>query len=174
MNDRYEALRSSYKPEMIKVLFVGESRPAGGAFFYSGNSTLSRYTQKAFELVLDKKFSTPVAFLKEFRALGCYLDDLALEPVNNLKNARERTTKLRLYIPNFAQRLQAYGPTAIIVVKRSIVRLVEQGVKQSGISVEHNMFFPLIHPARGHHNRYVEELSSVLRELIQVKLLSHS
>jgi hypothetical protein len=35
-----EALRLSYKPEHIKILFVGESAPASGKFFYKGNSML--------------------------------------------------------------------------------------------------------------------------------------
>jgi hypothetical protein len=65
------------------VLFVGESPPAGGAFFYRANSKLYDATREAFET------ATPALrreddVLAAFQRLGCYLDDLCLAPVNHV------------------------------------------------------------------------------------------
>jgi hypothetical protein len=37
----FEELGNHYKPDVIEVLFVGESRPAGGTFFLSGIQSLT-------------------------------------------------------------------------------------------------------------------------------------
>ena len=81
-SSRFEILRSRYRPAAIKVLFVGESPPAGGTFFYLGNSILARHTQRAFQEVYRAKFTGPCEFLTAFAGLGCFLDDLCLSPVN--------------------------------------------------------------------------------------------
>ena len=45
-NNTYENLRNHYKPDKVEVLFVGESRPQGGTFFYQGDSTLFIWVMK--------------------------------------------------------------------------------------------------------------------------------
>ena len=47
-NDR-ERLRESYRPERVRVLFVGEAPPASGAFFYRRDSGLYRALSTTFE-----------------------------------------------------------------------------------------------------------------------------
>jgi hypothetical protein len=39
-----EVLRGRYRPDVIRVLLVGESPPAGGTFFYAANYNLYRAT----------------------------------------------------------------------------------------------------------------------------------
>ena len=85
-----ERLRRRYRPQRIRLLFVGESAPAGGTFFYAENSTLYFETREAFA----KQFREELAnrsFLDFFRGLGCYLDDLCLEPVNHLPDPASPT-----------------------------------------------------------------------------------
>ena len=33
-----EKVRQSFKPEKVSILFIGESAPASGSFFYTGDS----------------------------------------------------------------------------------------------------------------------------------------
>lgn len=40
-----EELRRKYRPDKVLALFVGESAPAGGTFFYAGNSQMYRYVR---------------------------------------------------------------------------------------------------------------------------------
>jgi hypothetical protein len=76
MSEHVEAIPTRYRPELIETLFVGESTPYGGAFFYSGNTQMLRYMQRAVESVLGKSGD----FLDAFKAYGWYLDDLVLSP----------------------------------------------------------------------------------------------
>ena len=50
-----EELRRRYRPETVRALFVGESPPAGGTFFYAANSNLYRFTEQAFRAALGQK-----------------------------------------------------------------------------------------------------------------------
>ena len=44
-----ESVRARYRPERILTLFVGESAPHSGKFFYLGNTALKRHMQEAME-----------------------------------------------------------------------------------------------------------------------------
>lgn len=43
-----ETIRSTFRPDRIDVLFVGESAPTAGTFFYKGDSSAFREMRKAF------------------------------------------------------------------------------------------------------------------------------
>ena len=74
-----ERLRRRFLPERVRVLFVGESPPAAGSFFYAADSELYRATRDAFEAALPR-FRNVDTFLKAFAESGCYLVDLSLDP----------------------------------------------------------------------------------------------
>jgi hypothetical protein len=42
-----EAVRAQYRPQRIATLFVGESPPASGKFFYYGNTALAHNMEAA-------------------------------------------------------------------------------------------------------------------------------
>ena len=90
-----ERLRRRFQPPVVRVLFVGESPPAGGTFFYSANSILYEATKEAF-LRGVPKLVRGANFLERFRAIGCYLDDLCPEPVNQWKLTNPLAKKKRL------------------------------------------------------------------------------
>src|SRR5690242_19723225 len=83
-----EALRLKYRPPVAYTLFVGESAPASGRFFYHGNTLFTRYMQNAFDAAYGH--STDVPFLMRFKSFGWYLDDLVLTPVNDVKDRKDR------------------------------------------------------------------------------------
>ena len=56
-----ELVRERFRPERITTLFVGESAPASGDFFYYGNSGMTRYMQRAMGHIGDN-------FLESFKA----------------------------------------------------------------------------------------------------------
>ena len=86
MQEPVETLRACYRPERIKTLFVGESPPINGRFFYDGNNPLLTFMSEAIESALPGEGN----FLNRFRENGWYLDDLVLTPVNHLKPAPRR------------------------------------------------------------------------------------
>ena len=81
-----EQVRQRYRPERITTLFVGESAPFGGGFFYYGNNAMLRHMQRAVTPVLRDSDD----FLESLKAQGWYLDDLVLTPVDYLTSAERR------------------------------------------------------------------------------------
>ncbi|MCL4065697.1 hypothetical protein M3484_03830 [Pseudomonas sp. GX19020] len=86
-----EKLRHSYRPEKVRVLFVGESAPAGGSFFYKGYGGV--YSE--FRRVLAAIPGADIDFLSAFKANGMFLDDLILEPVHYLTPSERRMHRER-------------------------------------------------------------------------------
>jgi hypothetical protein len=116
-----EFTRARYRPDRITTLFVGESAPASGAFFYHGDSAMLRYMQRATEAALGIESGV---FLERFKALGWFLDDLVLTPVNAMPKA-QRVTKCLAAQPSLTERIRAYQPLAIVTLLLSIKEIVE-------------------------------------------------
>lgn len=125
MSETPEELRARYKPAPVRVLFVGESPPVGGTFFYAGDSKLFFATKTAFERALG---NLPDADFREaFRSLGCYLDDLCLRPVNHLKltspeQKRERLAERRAGEAALAERMRELNPSASTATFKTLWR----------------------------------------------------
>lgn len=109
-NYAYEKLRDQYKPDNVDVLFVGESRPQGGTFFYQGNSALYRETKKAFDEFLNEDVFT----LNKFQNWKCWLYDICEDPVNGLAD-HDRNAEIQLNIPRLIDIIETLNPRAIIV-----------------------------------------------------------
>ena len=121
-----EELRRSFQPSRITTLFVGESPPRSGKFFYSHNTGLYRAIKQAFNGSND--------FLSDFSARGFYLDDLSLIPVNGMA-PRERSEQCKASIPSFSRRLREYQPASIVILLRSIDKWVREAAAQAKLEV---------------------------------------
>ena len=110
------------------MLFVGESPPAGKTFFYWGNSKLFNCTQKAFQIVYGSSCGNGDDFLKFFRTLGCFLDDLCAEPVNRLEASVKKQKRME-GICSLRSRLALMDPAAIVVVMKDIQKPVQQAME---------------------------------------------
>src|SRR5271169_4155676 len=116
-----EATRAKFHPERITTLFVGESAPASGDFFYSsGNTAMLQHMRSAVEDALGKGSD----FLERFKAYGWYLDDLVLTPVNDLTKPSERKAKCLQAQNSLADRIAEYQPRAILSLLLSIQKIV--------------------------------------------------
>lgn len=93
--DQFQQIRLKYLPVIAKVLFIGESPPSGGAFFFLGKSILFNTTKVVFEEFHKKHFPVPFDFLNFFKNSGFFIDDLCHEPINQIKDPIFRE-KLRL------------------------------------------------------------------------------
>jgi hypothetical protein len=153
-----ELLRAEYRPPQVRVLFVGESPPANGAFFYLGNSNLSRYTAEAFASVYGS-YPSPQAFLTDFQKRGCYLIDLCPDPVNRLSKPQRRAAR-RAGIPGLAAALRELRPARIVVVMKTIEDSVLAARDRAGFTTVPLAALPF--PAQGNQRRYVEGLIALL------------
>ena len=122
-----ESVRKRYRPTRITTLFVGESAPHSGDFFYCENAMRS-HMQQAVEQVFGKSSN----FLETFKAYGWYLDDLVLEPVNHLPKP-QRQAKCLIAQESLADRITAYRPEAIVTLLKSIEPFVEAAEKPTDL-----------------------------------------
>ena len=144
-----ERLRRHYRPQRVRILFVGEAPPASGRFFYHADSGLYRAIRDTFVAAIPSLKSSKDEFLESFRALGCYLVDLCGKPVDRMA-ARSRQCICQAGEARLARRLRQLRPKIVITVVRSIgrnVRRAEACAKWSGLHIE------LPYPGRWHRFR---------------------
>ncbi len=156
-----EELRKRYLPAILKVLMVGESPPSSGRFFYSRSSLLYRATGAAFQSAIQDLLGDN-DFLKAFRRLGFYLEDLCLDPVNDLDDT-ERVEMWASGESLLIERMrQLQTPRAVIVVVEGITPYVERALSLSGKTEvpTHSLRFP----RKGRFDAYVEGFGRLLVE----------
>lgn len=153
----FEDLREEYKPDKIEVLFVGESRPQGGTFFYLANSALYGETKKAF----DEYLAQDIFSLTNFKNWNLWLYDICDEPVNGMNNL-QRAEHIHTRMPQLIEFIEDVKPKIIIVCKKTFV---ENNIRQTSIMDHYNdgmnIFF-LPFPANGRQVEYREGLIKVL------------
>ena len=160
---RLERLRRRFRPDRLRLLFVGESPPASGRFFYQGDSGLYRAMRDAFQSV-DPAISD-ANFLARFQALGCYLIDLCPEPVDHLDSKTRRTVCLANE-SSLSRTIARVHPPAIATVVRSIEGNIAQAACRAGWQG------PVLHlpyPGRWSHHRnlFVAALAPAIGSLMQ-------
>jgi len=154
--EELENLRKKYKPEEIRILFVGESPPKG-AFFYdeAKGSNLGRATKEAFEKAFQMGFESYQEFLEFFKSQGCYLVDLFQERGKKIvcateEEKREAEKKLKKFIAK-------HKPKIVVAVLKRIHRNVEKAVKDGEVR-------PLPFPLGMHKDKYIKGLIKILKE----------
>jgi hypothetical protein len=155
-----ERLRRSYRPVRVRILFVGESPPASGRFFYQADSGLYRAIRDTFQAALPALPEDD--FLHSFQNLGCYLVDLCGKPVDRL-NSEKRKQACRDGEVRLARTLEELRPKTVITVIRSIsanVRRAQASANWKGLHVE------LPYPGRWKEHRIAFEnsLKPILRK----------
>jgi hypothetical protein len=154
-----ETLRLFYKPKNIKFLFIGESPPTSGDFFYK-KSNMTIYTRKTFEKVYGISFSDHISFLDFFRDAGCYLDDLSHISVDD-KPSVERERILKDSISGLASRIKTYKPKVIVIALRRIENYVKEAINIANIACP---IYTLPFAGNGHQNKYIQELAIILKK----------
>ena len=150
-----EKIRSRFRPVQIRILFVGESPPDSGKFFYCGNSQMAQNMKRVLERDL---FAGTGDFFEAFRDSGCYLDDLVPVPVNK-SSERIREQARRKAIPDLAQRITKYRPRVVVALLKKIESDVRIAVDQSGVDAR----FCVTHfPGNGQQARFERDIMKLL------------
>jgi len=160
---RQESLRHSFHPARLRLLFIGESPPASGRFFYRGDSGLYRAMRDAFQTI-DPSIADG-NFLAMFQATGCYLIDLCPEPVDPL-NSKSRRAACRASEVSRARTIARIHPLMIATVVRSI----EGNIAQAAFRADwHGPFIHLPYPGRWSRYRdvFVETVVTKISALMQ-------
>jgi hypothetical protein len=157
-----EQLRHQYRPDHLKLLFIGESPPASGRFFYQQDSGLYRAIRDTFRIVNPS--ITDETFLTLFQSAGCYLIDLCGRPVDRL-DPKQRRAACMAGEAALAQTIKDLQPPEIVVLVRSIRLNVRRACSRAGW---HGSVLELPYPGRWvrHRERFAEGLLPSLRRLI--------
>jgi len=144
-------------------LFVGESPPASGRFFYNRDSGLYRAMREAFSIA-DPAMGNE-NFLNRFQGAGCYLVDLCGKPADDLE-PKSRRAACAAAIPRLARIIADLRPDSIA----TLVRSIENDVKQAASNAGWNG--PLIHlpyPGRWitHRRAFIESILPVIQKLLR-------
>lgn len=167
--DENENIRERFKPNKIKVLFIGESPPASGGFFYKEDS-LCGYTQQSFAKIFPEAAKmTRGEFLKFFMNKGCFLDDLCHILVNKLSKT-EKMNHCKQAVPLLASRIKQYQPDVIIIMLLKIVAYVKDAIIIS--KLQDINYWAVPYGGYGNQNRYIEELSIILDQLVKDGIIS--
>jgi hypothetical protein len=156
-----ERLRRKYRPRVVRLLFIGESPPASGRFFYRGDSGLFRAMREAFR-VADASTGDE-DFLDAFQSMGCYLVDACGEPVDGLDPGARKAACMQGEA-GLARKIRRLKPKAIVTLVKSIRENVRRAAAEAGWS---GPIVELPYPGRwaSHRKVFVEGLRPHLRKL---------
>ena len=159
--DAREQLRQRYRPQRVRMLFIGESPPASGRFFYQADSGLYRAFRDVFALA-DPTINDG-NFLKRFQRRGCYLIDLCARPVDDLA-PKQRRAACRRGEAALAESIRQLRPQILVILLRSIQPNVRRALQSAGWSGD---VIEVPYPGRWkrHRQKFTEILLPVLQRL---------
>jgi hypothetical protein len=157
----YETLRLKYRPRDIRMLLVGESRPAGGTFFYLANSNLFFATREAF-IAAHGSMPPGEEFLSYLSEHGVWLVDVAQKPVNRLPG-RPRKAAVGKRVTDLAETLRDANPDIVVAIKRDLASSVRDAMTRAGIDLDRLAVLPF--PLYQWRREYVRGLARFARQL---------
>jgi hypothetical protein len=159
----YISLRNKYFPKKMKIVFILESPPVSGKYFYDENG---RTTEPLFSAMMKLLIFRPrdkQEGLKYFAEKGYFLVNATYEPVNKLKHKNRNDTILRNY-QNLVADLRKHGVSKkinVILVKANICRLLESKLLSDDFNVKNRgVIIPF--PSNGRQ----KEFSTAIQEVI--------
>ena len=170
--ESFRAARDQYRPNKVKLLWIAESPPTSGSYFYfqktTGKDHLFRETMRAVGLwpakEIMKKDVDKQALLENFRSKGFFLVDACSYPVDKLRD-NERNRAILDGTARVVQMVSKLNPDGIIIVKSNIYAPVKRALESSGFAGKILNQKPLPFPSHGRQQSYRKKINDILREL---------
>ena len=149
-----EALRRKFRPQHVRILFIGESPPASGRFFYHGDSGLYRAFRELFQTADPSICEENLLF--RFRECGCYLIDLCVNPVDKLE-PKARRDACAAGVSSLSRSIRQLQPEIIVSLMRSIRVCIDRATANAGWQ---GTILDVPYPGRWiyHRQRFITEL----------------
>ena len=163
----YRAAQAKFRPETIDVLWVVESPPKGGGYFYfptrarrpflfRETMVALRYWQpddKPMHLGTEKK-----DYLEKFKADNHFLIDLSYVPVDKMDDT-ERDAILRGNVQRLKKQVKKLNPKRILLIKKNVHIILYPELKdQYNVLNEEMIEFP----AFGNQKKFREKVRRYL------------
>jgi len=145
----YKEASEKFLPEKIRVLFIAESPPANGSFFFfefaRQEILLTTLTTALFgDGNGFTKNDSKVDFLKELKREGYFLIDAVEYPIN-MTSDKNRELIIRKENDNLLERLEGLkrinrvdADTKIILIKKSVYNILVNVLREKGFNILNN------------------------------------
>lgn len=153
-----ERLRVRFRPDDVEVLFVGESAPDGGTFFYEADSNLYGAIREACQRAYGP-LPEGEAFLEWFKGQSLWLYDLSVRPVNRARGRPRKDAVDEGMLP-LARLLRQLGPDYVVAIKESIAPTVRRAADLARLPQTRVRVLPF--PLYQWRRRFVDELAAFL------------
>lgn len=170
----YDAARDEYDPRRIglrvKLLWVAESRPASGAYFYisptTGKDSLFRETMKALGWwPVDEPMPARTEkerYLTCFQKCGYLLEDIVQRPVNKGLSRSQRTQAIQDGVQPLLGKLREIDPEHIIIIKGPVYEELTPALLKSRFGSRLLNQGPIPFPGSNHAIEYRNAIVSLL------------
>ena len=170
MNKEYYLhLRNKYLPTNVKVVFILESPPTSGKYFYDEEGSLSESLFSAMMKLLNLKPQNKREGLKAFADSGHFLVDATYEPVNQLKGKIRDNTIFRNFEKLVTDLKKLGDPELInfVLVKANICRLLEPRLLSKGFNIRNNgIIVPF--PSTGQQKKFSIEIQKIVGAILKM------
>ena len=158
----YKSFRNKYKPNNIKLIFLYESPPSNGLYFYDKSGTIGEPLFSAMMRLLDFTPQNKGEGLKEFCRRGCFLVDATYTPVNEMNNTKRKETILNDYIKLKKDLLSIDKSKRkpIIIAKCTLHDLLYDYLFEDGFNIINSECIPF--PSNRNQNRFYHEMKLLL------------
>lgn len=151
----YLAFRNRYVPAKVRTIFVLESPPTSGKYFYNPDGKTSEPLFRAMmKDVLGIASNSKEEGLKQFAARGYLVIDATYTPVNRFTD-RQKEAAILANFPHLISELRRYkgSQTGIVLVQANVCRLLEPKLRESGFNVlNRGKVIPF--PSSGQQNKF--------------------
>ncbi len=165
--------RRKFKPGKIEVLFIAESPPIRGNFFYDPNSLIYDHL---FRNIMDELFvnfqpyaptyNSKLHFLNCFMNNGYYLVDATNTPVNNQTIAQRNIVikrGLNRKIGQIRNLLRSNINAPVVILKQNVFCILYPALIQAGFNVVHHS--PIPFPSSGQQQKFKIEFIPICQNL---------
>lgn len=172
--DTIKKLRETYKPTVIKCLFLAESPPLSQngslRFFYNPKEDKYDFLFKAImdaifpDFKKEYKKGDKEKYLKKFEDKGFYLIDATDKPINKESNKNKQICD---NLENKTHEIKTLisKNTPIIIIKKNVFTIFQPKLKKEKIKVLNKEFIPF--PSHGNQ----EKFKKIFKKYLPKKLL---
>jgi len=160
----YKELRNRYLPKQLKVIFILESPPTNGGYFYDESGKPSELLFRSMiSALLNIKPSTKKEGLQKFADAGFIIINPIYIPVDKLPDKEADNLILKNY-PNFIDDLNQIvrgKKIDLILIKKNICALLENRLANDGFNVlNHGLSLPF--PMHYYFEDFRKKLNSLI------------
>ncbi len=160
--DDYLNLRNQYQPNNLRHIFILESPPVSGKYFYDERGKTSEPLFNAMMKFIEFTSSNKKEGLEYFQKCGYLLVDATYRQINNLTESKRKQIicdDFKFLLEDLSN-INPQKTIPLILVKANICETLEQPLEKNGFTVLNNGI-SISFPSNGNQNKFHEKLVQV-------------